>query len=302
MMNSLYKLLYKINWRILLFLDKISGKEPYLPWYEIFTIIIPKIFYKMESTEKSFFGKIYEASDGFYRIELPEFTFFWPREYKVESILKDLIILEQKSPFNYFSWNPLSYGDIVIDIGGCEGYFSHKCLNIAQKIYIFEPVPRFAEALRKTFFRETENNKVNILKIALSDQSGLSNFYISKSCPSGGTLEELSNQKSENNFSSIKVRKDTLDKFSDKYNIDKIDLVKIDVEGSELAVLHGMKNIIKYKKPKMLICTYHYPSQFREVKEFIEKFDYEIHYSKCVRISDYNKPAWRPALIYATPK
>ncbi len=49
------------------------------------------------------------------------------------------------------------------------------------------------------------------------------------------------------------VKKQTVDSFCNEHNIKQIDLVKIDVEGSEFYVLQGMKQMIASSRPVVLI-------------------------------------------------
>jgi FkbM family methyltransferase len=54
-------------------------------------------------------------------------------------------------------------------------------------------------------------------------------------------------------FSGYTVKMDTLDNIMRYYNLKKVDLVKIDVEGAELDVLEGSFSMLKRYKPKLLI-------------------------------------------------
>jgi len=100
----------------------------------------------------------------------------------------------------------------------------------------------------------------NYHKIALSDQIGLSDFYLNEFMPSGGSSLKtivkddriwrlsrkiLTLSFKKNYFSKSKVQTDTLDNFCHTNKIGKIDILKIDVEGSELDVLMGSTNILK---------------------------------------------------------
>ena len=88
----------------------------------------------------------------------------------------------------------------------------------------------------------TNNLKnVNIFQIAISNYNGMQNFYLNKN---GDTSSLMFNPNSER---AIKVTTSTLDK--EVSNLNRIDLIKIDVEGFELEVLQGSQNILKKTRP-----------------------------------------------------
>lgn len=64
----------------------------------------------------------------------------------------------------------------------------------------------------------------------------------------------------------------TLDKALSGLNIDKIDVIKMDIEGFEIDAVKGMKNTIKRYHPKLKIATYYEYYNAIRVKIFATKF------------------------------
>lgn len=67
----------------------------------------------------------------------------------------------------------------------------------------------------------------------------------------------------------------------------KFDLIKIDVEGADLDVLNGGKNLIKKFLPKLMVASYHVLSHMWEIPKFIMDVNqgykiYAGHHNKCV--------------------
>ena len=60
----------------------------------------------------------------------------------------------------------------------------------------------------------------------------------------------------------------TIDSFVEKNQIN-IDLIKLDVEGSEMKVLQGGEQTIKRYHPKMAVSLYHVKEHLFEIPEFL---------------------------------
>jgi len=128
----------------------------------------------------------------------------------------------------------LSDDSIVFDVGSYLGDFSHKInMKYGCQCYLFEPHQKFEKKSRKLFFG---NSKIKIFNYGLSnkdsistliDSNDASSFLIEK-MPKKNTLECM--------------LKDFMSVVRD-LNIDKIDLLKINIEGGEYDLLsHIIKN------------------------------------------------------------
>ncbi|TXJ45433.1 FkbM family methyltransferase [Brachyspira aalborgi] len=158
---------------------------------------------------------------------------------------------------------------VVFDIGAFKGdtayFFSKKCSNKAR-IYAFEP---------------DENNYKVLLKI--KDKYKLNNVIASNIL--------FSNLETEINFLSmdlnrqaVKMKSTTIDKFVEENNIEKIDYIKMDVEGAEKNILEGAIKTIKKFKPSLAIAIYHggklFMEDFYNIPIFIKNVineDYEYY-------------------------
>jgi FkbM family methyltransferase len=134
-----------------------------------------------------------------------------------------------------------------IDIGCHKGEMLDLMLKYAPhgKHFAFEPLPYLFENLKKIY-----KNRVQIFPFALSDTSGFSSFQFVKNAPAYSGLKKRKYDISNPDIEEIKVEVKTLDElipFSQK-----IDFIKIDVEGGEFGVLKGAKNLLKKNKPVIL--------------------------------------------------
>ena len=142
-------------------------------------------------------------------------------------------------------------GDIVVDIGANIGYFTllmAKLVGINGKIISFEPEPSNFTLLNKNVIINNYQN-VTLEKKGISDYNGRCKFFLSTDAPGMHSLHKIDSKGEEINIDVIKLD----EYFNTTGLIDKISLIKIDVEGAELQVLNGMKTILKNKKLKLLI-------------------------------------------------
>src|SRR3989344_1605836 len=138
-------------------------------------------------------------------------------------------------------------GMIVIDIGAHIGYFSRLAAKRVGKkghIYAFESDPENRSLLMKNVARYPW---VHIRDEAVSDIDGPIIFYHLKrstGCHTTIPTDERSEQ--------FTVPATRLDTFFEKNRIQRVDLIKIDIEGGEIRALKGMLGVLR-KKPRLII-------------------------------------------------
>jgi FkbM family methyltransferase len=158
-------------------------------------------------------------------------------------------------------------GDIVWDVGSNIGLYTSlfsKLVKENGRIYSFEPHPTTFSILKKKNLRNTtylnfglSNKKKNDYFTNYHDKKNVINSVVNKAQYSGQT---------------IKVKINTGDNIVKK-KIAKIpNFLKIDVEGYELFVIKGMKNVLLNKNVKYIIIEVHHKAldQLR-IKDGVKK-------------------------------
>ena len=134
-------------------------------------------------------------------------------------------------------------GDIVIDVGANIGYYTlifAQLVGSSGKVFAFEPESKNFEILKKNIEINNYPNIVAEQKI-VSDKSGIVKLFIAEH---GIVGHRINQEKSSQKF--IEVESIILDNYIKKLNLDnKINFIKIDVEGSEPKVLEGAKEIMQ---------------------------------------------------------
>lgn len=124
---------------------------------------------------------------------------------------------------------------VIMDIGGNVGLFTHYAYDYAKKIYIVEPSAQHFEVINKMLIFNKMTDKVTSIKRAISHEDGEAKFYHSDNTTMF-SLKEAVNSKPEEVETVIKSRLDSLFK---EFSIEHVDFMKLDIEGSECEVIGG---------------------------------------------------------------
>ncbi len=172
-------------------------------------------------------------------------------------------------------------GDTVLDIGGCWAdtalYFAHHA-GENGKVYSFEFIPGNIKLFNiNAGFNPHLINQIELVEQPVSDKSGDSIYFKDFGPGSKVALEPF-----EGHTGTCKTI--SIDDFVKSKNIQNIDFIKMDIEGSETAALNGAIETIKKFKPKLAIAIYHSMDDFVNIPAWILNLDldYEIfigHYT-----------------------
>lgn len=176
--------------------------------------------------------------------------------------------------------------EVVFDVGANVGEYTGYVLQFDDKldIHCFEPSP---SAFRKLKSRFRQSN-IHFNNIALSNKSGRKTLYQRKGISAHSSFYKTG-EYSKSNISSKKVITTTLDKYCKTNSIKRIDLLKIDTEGHEFAILEGARRMLKNQVIDIVQFEFGNASTYAQVffKDFVDlfsKYNYEIYKIMPMRI------------------
>lgn len=149
-------------------------------------------------------------------------------------------------------------GDVVVDVGAHWGYFTLVAATLCGetgRVIAFEPDPRNVSILTKNLQANHLGNVDVVLK-AVSDREGPAKLFLSRDS-SGNSLNSVppGAELSLGQDDHLAVETVTLDSFLAP-PCRKPTLVKVDIEGGELAVLEGMRTLIRETANLVLITEF----------------------------------------------
>lgn len=203
---------------------------------------------------------------------------FWPALYK-KRFYKTMDSLSTGNfkcePELLYLEQVLKSDSVFLDVGANKGIYLYQAEKFIKtgRILGFEPNYSLVDYIQPLF------KKAVIFPLAISSTSGDAILHIPKKGKglhdTRASLETMGDDVEE-----IEVGMITLDKFARDKFLNKIDLVKIDVEGHEFETIKGCESILKTQRPIFIIEIElrHAKYPVHEIFEFILNFGYEVFY------------------------
>lgn len=157
-------------------------------------------------------------------------------------------------------------GDVLIDVGCSEGFFSRHYAKQASKIYLFEGEGKWNDPLKATFADCAE-------KVVLTQK-----FVGSVTGGPSVRLEDVVHSSTDATY-----------------------FMKMDIEGAEREVLEASRTFLTSHRVKLSCCSYHRPSDGRYLTRLLRGMGFKTRYSEgwMVFFNAWGWPNFRRGVIYA---
>lgn len=197
-------------------------------------------------------------------------------KFKIRVNSSDKLALWETWKLGVYNKIKISKGFSVVDIGSHIGGFAVFAAKKTNPgiVFAYEANPVNFELL-KTNKKINYCNNLVIFNTAVADKNGIVDFYIQENGGLGSLFVE-SNDK-------ISVPCITLEKIVKQNKIKKIDLLKLDAEGSEFAILTSAKKDITDKIGSIVLEFHEYRGSnhtAESLKVFLESRGFEVRISK----------------------
>ena len=269
---------------------KLAGRAPLCPWRAVTALFNPRtmrVYPPAQSIETLRF-------EG--RRKLMEFggrhRFWFPAGMAVSAELwSEYLVAFWDHPLNFHQYlrggANLEAGDLVLDCGACEGFFTRMALEAGvAKVLCVEPSPIMSECLRATFEREIHDGRVEVLPVALGSFCGRAGFASTDENAFAGRFDTAC---------ANHVEVTTIDAFTRDHG--QPTFIKMDLEGSEYQALVGACELIGKSRPKLGITTYHNAWDYAVISSLLRGVGYRTVVPYGVSVRGGTTP--RPVMVHA---
>jgi len=179
----------------------------------------------------------------------------------------------QENAFDVQQKLMLNAPKVIFDIGANRGDTAIKYSNLfpTAKIYAFEP---FEETFKKLKDNVKDYPNIHIYNFAIADTIGETVFYSNKNEDTNSILSSskigLSSDEQVKTIGQTIINTETLDTFCLNHKIDKIDILKMDIQGAELMALTGAQKILAEKKIDLIYTETYFRRQYNNQPLFHE--------------------------------
>ena len=170
-------------------------------------------------------------------------------------------------------------GKNVIDLGGHIGSFSiqvTKYLGPDSRVFCIEPLPDNVDMIKENIDLNKLGDIISVHQMAVSSKSGKATLCISSDNTGGNKLDMVESSSKQ----AIEVEVTTLSDIIDSFGGETIDLLKVDVEGSECPILFPHGELLKRKVKRLVGEAGGSPyGDGLDLIKFLRSHDFDVEYT-----------------------
>lgn len=223
----------------------------------------------------------------FIDIQLGELIFHFRKDLAPASIDTYIEIFRNKAHMKLSQFKPKNCSS-VLDIGANEGFYSIYMRQWNPRIQILsvEPVPSAFEILQLNL-KANGFQDIQAIYSAVGDRNHPVEMEVYPHV-SSISAENIGLAKrpwvNPERIRRIEVPMKTLPSLFHTYHLNTIDVLKLDVEGSEMKILQSSQGVLK--RIKKLVVEWHTPELREECKHFLRNQNFKLLHEERRRIGD----------------
>lgn len=145
-------------------------------------------------------------------------------------------------------------GETVLDCGANVGVFTRFALDAgAAKVVAVEPAPDNVECLRRNFAGEIAAGRVIVVPKGVWDKPDELELKIEEGNEAAATFVMDLRRVTR----TVRVPLLPIDSLVEELGLERVDFIKMDIEGAEVRALKGARKTLERHHPRMSIAVYH---------------------------------------------
>ena len=150
------------------------------------------------------------------------------------------------------------HADVILDVGGGGGAISTWFSRWAKRVIVFEPSPVNRELIR-AHHRIRGVRNAEIVACAMGDEPGEATLHLKRE-PGHNSLGDIG---ASETVDRVRVPVRTLDEFAAERGLERVGLLKIDVEGYEPEVIRGADRLLRERRIELVLFEFS-PAFYRQ--------------------------------------
>lgn len=221
----------------------------------------------------------------------PDIDFMTLNEARLDKVYERLVDADSKECFAYLIaaavynnprfyhnaissyrqyWHPAAIaqkGDVILDLGAFDGVSAVDYLvelDGNAEVIAMEPGKDNYDYILKNIESFHYKDKIQVINQGSWSKKKKMYFSYDVVHPGASVVEKGTK------YSRYEIDVTDVDSLVQELKLEKVSLIKMDIEGAELESLKGVTEVIKKYKPKLQISIYHKPEDYWEISNFIE--------------------------------
>jgi len=190
-------------------------------------------------------------------------------------------------------------GDVVLDCGANVGVYTRHALEAGARLVVaIELAPENLTCLRRNFAPEIDAGRVIVYPKGVWDRDD--ELQLNTSQLSGGDSVALQVPGSRQG---PRVPLTTIDKLVEELRLERVDLIKMDIEGSERRALAGARQTVARFHPRLAISMEHEPDDAEAIPALVRKLwpELKTECGPCVWVHTALVNRAAPEVLFAGP-
>jgi FkbM family methyltransferase len=184
-------------------------------------------------------------------------------------------------------------GDVVLDCGANVGVYTREALAEGAKLVVaIEPVLENLECLRRNLADEVAAGRVIIYGKGVWDKDDFLTIKVDPGNPAADSF--VLNQKGAHE--GLRLPLTTIDKLVEELKLERVDYIKMDIEGAEQRALTGAAQTLRRFHPRLALSAYHKPDDPAKIPVLVRQAwqGYRMECGPC----SYNAGMLRPDVLF----
>jgi FkbM family methyltransferase len=185
-------------------------------------------------------------------------------------------------------------GDVALDCGANVGVWTRTALDRGARLVVaFEPAPENIESYRRNYKAEIAAGRVILVPKGVWNKDDV---LLLRRDPRNSAADTFV-MTLKGGAQAVQAPLTTIDKVVAELKLERVDFIKMDVEGAETKALAGARNTIAKFHPRMSIAAEHLPTDAEAIPEAVKAAwpGYAVECGPCVETKDGHV---RPDVLY----